>query len=108
MTIAAEVDAAEITDVDGYLGLSPEQRYNVASQHFPPWLLLEPIEFPLTIRLTAGGAVSTDVKAPLRRRTLSTYATAIGGSYSLSRTRPVWRNFFKALNRFRHIDTGGP
>lgn len=46
MTIAAEVDAAEITDVDGYLGLSPEQRYNVASQHFPPWLLLEPIEFP--------------------------------------------------------------
>jgi len=39
MTIAAEVDAAEITDVDGYLGLSPEQRYNVASRHFPPWLL---------------------------------------------------------------------
>ena len=45
MTIAAEVDAAEITDVDGYLGLSPEQRYNVASRHFLPWLLLEPIEF---------------------------------------------------------------
>ncbi|ORU98094.1 site-specific integrase [Mycolicibacterium canariasense] len=29
-----------------YLGLTVEQRYSVASQHFPPWLMTEPIEFP--------------------------------------------------------------
>ncbi|MCH9730618.1 MAG: site-specific integrase [Actinomycetia bacterium] len=29
-----------------YLGLSVEQRYRVVSQHFPPWLLTEPIQFP--------------------------------------------------------------
>lgn len=29
-----------------YLGLTVQQRYSVVSQHFPPWLLTEPIEFP--------------------------------------------------------------
>src|ERR1700741_3144965 len=48
MTTAAVVttDAAAIATIGDYLGLSPEQRYNEVSQHFPPWLLLEPIEFP--------------------------------------------------------------
>ena len=39
----AVADPASSSD---YLGLSVEQRYHVASQHFPPWLLSEPIEFP--------------------------------------------------------------
>lgn len=29
-----------------YLGLSPEQRYEVASRQFPDWLRAEPIQFP--------------------------------------------------------------
>ncbi|MCH9729259.1 MAG: site-specific integrase [Actinomycetia bacterium] len=41
--IAVAPAAATASD---YLGLSVEQRYRVVSQHFPPWLLTEPIEFP--------------------------------------------------------------
>jgi len=29
-----------------YLGMTVEQRYSAVSQHFPPWLMTEPIEFP--------------------------------------------------------------
>ncbi|QNJ90042.1 tyrosine-type recombinase/integrase (plasmid) [Mycolicibacterium fluoranthenivorans] len=39
-------DTAAIATIGEYLGLSPEQRYDEVSRHFPPWLLLEPIEFP--------------------------------------------------------------
>jgi len=41
-TVAVNI-AASVTD---YLGLTPGQRYNIVSQHFPLWLLTEPIEFP--------------------------------------------------------------
>lgn len=48
MTIAAAA-GAELLRVESprdYLGLTPEQRYEIASQRFPEWLLKEPIEFP--------------------------------------------------------------
>lgn len=44
MTAATEV--AGLSSAGDYLGLTPEQRYAVVSQHFPEWLLAEPIEFP--------------------------------------------------------------
>jgi integrase len=40
------VEPAALDVASDYLGLSPEQRYNAVSQHFPPWLLQEPVEFP--------------------------------------------------------------
>lgn len=39
-------DRASLTTAEDYLGVSAEQRYEAVSRHFPPWLLLEPIEFP--------------------------------------------------------------
>ncbi|MCA4756843.1 site-specific integrase [Mycolicibacterium fortuitum] len=48
MTIAAPA-GAELRLVESprdYLGLTPEQRYEIASQKFPEWLLKEPIKFP--------------------------------------------------------------
>ena len=44
--VAATADVAVLATADDYLGLTAEQRYNVVSQHFPSWLLTEPIEFP--------------------------------------------------------------
>lgn len=44
--VAETADVAVLATADDYLGLTAEQRYNVVSQHFPSWLLTEPIEFP--------------------------------------------------------------
>ena len=44
--VAATADVAVLATAGDYLGLTAEQRYNVVSQHFPSWLLTEPIEFP--------------------------------------------------------------
>jgi hypothetical protein len=44
--VAATADVAVPATADDYLGLTAEQRYNVVSQHFPSWLLTEPVEFP--------------------------------------------------------------
>jgi hypothetical protein len=47
MTTAATVaEPPVVATASDYLGLTAEQRYRVVSQHFPPWLLSEPIEFP--------------------------------------------------------------
>ena len=48
MTIATEIEAENppLAVVGDYLGLTPEQRYELASQKFPDWLLKEPVEFP--------------------------------------------------------------
>lgn len=47
MSVAATTAQAPVLETaSDYLGLSVEQRYSVVSQHFPPWLLAEPIEFP--------------------------------------------------------------
>ncbi len=48
MTVAPdiEIEASDPEDVGQYLGLSPAQRYELASRKFPDWLLREPIEFP--------------------------------------------------------------
>jgi hypothetical protein len=47
MTAAATIaEAPVLATVSDYLGLTTEQRYGVVSQHFPSWLLTEPIEFP--------------------------------------------------------------
>lgn len=47
MTAAATVaEPPVLATASDYLGLTAEQRYSVVSQHFPPWLLGEPIEFP--------------------------------------------------------------
>lgn len=47
MSVAATTaQALVLQTASDYLGLSVEQRYSVVSQHFPPWLLTEPIEFP--------------------------------------------------------------
>ena len=40
------VEALAPSTTSDYLGLTVEQRYDVISQHFPSWLLTEPIEFP--------------------------------------------------------------
>jgi integrase len=48
MTAAATITEEPVLATAGdYLGLTAEQRYSVVSQHFPPWLVTEPIEFPL-------------------------------------------------------------
>ena len=48
MTVAPdiEIEASDPEDVGQYLGLSPAQRYELASRKFPDWLLREPVEFP--------------------------------------------------------------
>ncbi|HQK89442.1 MAG TPA: hypothetical protein PLU25_17605, partial [Acidobacteriota bacterium] len=48
MTVAPdiEIEASDPEDVGQYLGLSPAQRYQLASRKFPGWLIAEPIEFP--------------------------------------------------------------
>lgn len=38
--------ATHLTSVDDYLGLSAVERYKATSEHFPPWLVAEPIQFP--------------------------------------------------------------
>jgi integrase len=43
---APEVDAYDLTSASDYLGLSPDQRYAVASQNFPEWMLNDVISFP--------------------------------------------------------------
>lgn len=45
-TSSAAVDGQALTTADDYLSLSVEERYGVVSQHFPDWLLADPIEFP--------------------------------------------------------------
>jgi len=47
VTASGAIFAVEsVTSATAYLGLTAEQRYSVVSQHFPSWLLAEPIEFP--------------------------------------------------------------
>ena len=47
MTAAERItEETALATAGDYLGLTVEQRYSVVSQHFPPWLLTEPIEFP--------------------------------------------------------------
>ncbi|MAS04590.1 MAG: transposase [Ahrensia sp.] len=43
---AVEVEIPPLEVATDYLGLTPEQRYGLASQKFPDWLLKEPVEFP--------------------------------------------------------------
>ncbi|BBY57401.1 hypothetical protein [Mycolicibacterium sarraceniae] len=43
---AAEAQPPILETASDYLSLTIEQRYTVVSQHFPPWLLAEPIAFP--------------------------------------------------------------
>ena len=46
MTAATADVVQAVTSATDYLGLTAEQRYDIVSQHFPSWLLAEPIEFP--------------------------------------------------------------
>lgn len=45
-TAAARTDSCHLNTVEDYLGLTKDERYKASSQHFPAWLLREPIEFP--------------------------------------------------------------
>ena len=47
MSAAATITESPVLETaSDYLGLTVEERYTVVSQHFPPWLLTEPVEFP--------------------------------------------------------------
>ena len=46
MTAATANAVQAVASATDYLGLTAEQRYVIVSQHFPSWLVAEPIEFP--------------------------------------------------------------
>lgn len=44
--VVTTTGAHHLGTVDDYLGLTADERYNAAREHFPAWLLSEPIQFP--------------------------------------------------------------
>ena len=90
--VAATADVAVLATADDYLGLTAEQRYNVVSQHFPSWLLTEPIEFPAH-HSTYGWACRVDgCDGCCRPRTLGCCATGTPRSFTVPTIRPAWMN----------------
>ena len=79
---AATANAVQaVASATDYLGLTAEQRYDIVSQHFPTWLVTEPIEFPAHHPTYGWGSAGLGVVQACRRGTpalvLTTRATAV-------------------------------